>query len=192
MRTSLTAVAVLIPLILVLAEHGHPAQTVDQPSSKQQASLRAFLRDYLGKPYPPFEHEEPTRYSAAWINLTDDKAPDAIVYLTGRGWCGTGGCNAFILAPKGSSYRVVDRITIAWPPIRVLTTKSHGWHDIGIWMEGGGIQPGYQAWLSFDGKAYRARDKATLQPSKHLQERVLPGIVAIPTTALKTGRPLYP
>jgi hypothetical protein len=30
----------------------------------------------------------------------------------------------------------------------------HGWHNLGVWVGGGGIQPGYEAELRFDGKKY--------------------------------------
>ena len=59
-----------------------------------------------------------------------------------------------VLTPEGASYRVVTKIRITRPPIRVLATSSHGWHDIGVWVQGGGIQRGYEAKLQFDGKTY--------------------------------------
>lgn len=168
------------------------AQTVRQPTIEQQQSLEKFLRDYLGTPYPPFEKERPTRYSAAFVDLGNDGKEQVIVYVTGRAWCGSGGCITLILGTTKSSFRVITRLTITWPPIRVLTTESHGWHDVGVWMQGGGIQPGYEADLYFNGKTYVGRDKATLRPSELLRERRLPGKVAISSSASETGKPLYP
>src|ERR1019366_6602930 len=95
-----------------------------------------------------------TRYSSAFVDLKDDGTKEVIVYLSGRGWCGIGGCSMLILAPEGTSYRVVTKTTITRLPIRVLATKSNGWHDISVVVAGGGTQPGYEAELSFDGKTY--------------------------------------
>ncbi len=95
-----------------------------------------------------------TRYISAFASLGGLKTKDVIVYFTDQHSCGSGGCTTLILAPSGHSYRVVTSITIGWPPIRVLASKSNGWHDISLWVQGGGIQPGYEATLSFDGVSY--------------------------------------
>ncbi len=59
-----------------------------------------------------------------------------------------------ILSPRRNSYRLVTKVTITRTPIRLLNTTRHGWRDIGVFVQGGGIQPGYEAALSFDGKTY--------------------------------------
>src|SRR5437763_13772221 len=69
-------------------------------------------------------------------------------------WCGIGGCKTLILARDGTSWRVVATITITMLPIGVLQTTSNGWHSMGVWVQGGGIQSGYEAELRFDGKTY--------------------------------------
>ncbi len=48
----------------------------------------------------------------------------------------------------------VTNISITRPPIRVLPTVTHGWHDLGVMVAGGGIIPGYEARLRFDGHSY--------------------------------------
>ena len=93
--------------------------------SKQAESLKSFLQSYLGKPYPPFERDGPTRYSSAFVDLKDDGTKEVIVYVSGRAWCGSGGCIMLILSPEGTSYKVVTRTTITRPPIRILNTKSN-------------------------------------------------------------------
>jgi hypothetical protein len=130
------------------------AQTIKKPTSQQAEALEIFLRNYLGEPYPPIEREGPTRYSSALVDLNDDGTEEVIVYLSGAGWCGTGGCNMLILAREGTSYRIVTETTITRRPVRMLASKSNGWHDISVLVAGGGIQPGYEAELSFDGKTY--------------------------------------
>lgn len=56
------------------------------------------------------------------------------------------------LTPSG--YRRVTNISITQAPIRVLPTVTHGWHDLGVLVVGGGIIPGYEARLRFDGHSY--------------------------------------
>jgi len=156
----------------------------------QQALLEAFLRQYVGP--RDSDDNRSTRYESAFVDLTGHGAREAIVYLMGEEWCGSGGCTTLVLAPKGTSYKVLAYLTTTWPPIRVLARESHGWRDIGVWVQGGGVQPGYETDMYFNGKTYWSRDKATLQPSKPLRERKLPGKIAIPSNASETGKPLYP
>ena len=64
------------------------------------------------------------------------------------------------------SWRIVSNITITRPPIRMLSTSFNGWHSIGVWVQGGGIQHGYEVELSFDSKTYPRNP--TVSPSKRL------------------------
>jgi hypothetical protein len=126
---------------------------LDQPGeSLKEESLVRFLRDYVTRKH--FEDDKETRYSHAFIDLNGDGRQEAIVYLQGRWWCGTGGCPTLVLEPTGDSFRVVASILATRPPIRVLTEKSNGWRDISVWVQGGSPQPGYEAELRFDGKTY--------------------------------------
>lgn len=181
------AVTIAAIMYLPMACHG---QTASQQGSGRDERLRKFLQDYLRDPYSSSEEEKTIRYLSAFVDLRDDGAQEVIVYVTGRGWCGSGGCDMWILAPEGSSYKVVTHTTITQLPIRVLATKSHGWHDLGVWVQGGGIQPGYEAKLSFDGKTYPSNP--SMPPAVPLTKKV-PGRVAVPVTALTGGgKPLYP
>lgn len=188
---STTTVAVLLALFglmfMAFSSHG---QAVHRPVSKQEEILKKYLQHYVGD--PDSADNRATRYFSAFVDLKDSGTDQAIVYLSGDGWCGSGGCTMLILAPQESFYRVVARFTVTWPPIRVLATKSHGWHDIAIRMQGGGIEPGYEAEFSFNGKTYVSDDKTNLRPSKRLRERVLLGKVVIPSTASERAERLYP
>jgi putative lipoprotein len=95
-----------------------------------------------------------SNYSLAWSDLDGDRRPEALVYLQGRYWCGTGGCDLLIFTPERDGWRLVTRVNVARPPIMVLQTRSRGWRDLGVFVSGGGIQPGYQARLSYDGRSY--------------------------------------
>src|ERR1700682_2344209 len=56
------------------------------PASTAQGSLKRFLQKYLASPTT----DRTTRYSAAFFDLNGDGKREAIVYITGRGSCGTG------------------------------------------------------------------------------------------------------
>jgi len=77
--------------------------------------------------------------------------------------------------------------TVVQQPIRVLDTKSSGWHDLGVWVQGGGIQPGYEARLLFNGKEYPSNP--TVPPAQPLAKKVS-GKIVVSRSA--TGEPLYP
>jgi hypothetical protein len=153
-------------------------------SGAADASLRAFLQNYLRRPYLS---ENETTYLNAWFDLNSDGKQEAIVYLIGRNWCGSGGCTTLILEPQDSSYRLITKIKIARPPISVLTTSSHGWHTLTVWVQGGGVQPGYEAELLFDGKTYPTNPSV---PPAHRLAGETKREVAIQKEDI--GKPLYP
>jgi hypothetical protein len=175
---SIISMVVLGGFIFLAA--GCLAQRQHQPNSKQDDSIKMFLRDYLRDPF------KTTRYCSAFVDLKDNGTRQVIVYFTDQHSCGSGGCTTLILAPEGSSYKVVTSITIVWPPIRVLGTKSNGWHDIGVMVHGGGTDPAYEAKLSFNGETYPSNP--TMPPARRLTEKVA-GEVVVPLNAV--GKPLY-
>jgi hypothetical protein len=123
--------------------------SVAQPGRNQDdASVRRFLKG--------FDNDLNGRFIAAFADLNGDGKTEAIVHLTSNAWCGTGGCTTLVLARDGDSWRILTEISITRLPIRVLMTKSSGWRSIAVWVQGGGIQPGYEAELRFDGKTYPA------------------------------------
>ena len=121
------------------------------------------------------------------MDLNGDGIDEAIVYLTGNLWCGSGGCNTLILARDGAFWRTVTAMTITRPPIRVLANASSGWRKISVRVEGGGIQPGYEAELRFDGKTYPTNP--SVAPARRLARNV-PGQVVV--TSSLDGILLWP
>ncbi len=144
-RLHLFALAVLL-LPGSLPSIAQSARIQDDLSARTRQSLRAFLQS--------FDNALKDRFVAALADLNGDGTPEAIVYLTSNYWCGSGGCTTLVLVQDADSWRLLTKITITRPPIRVLKTKSNGWRSIGVWVQGGGIQPGYEAELRFDGKTY--------------------------------------
>ncbi len=114
-----------------------------------------------------------TKYVAAYVSLSGAPQNEVIVYLTGSFWCGTGGCTMLVLAPEKDHFILVSTTTISRTPIRVLNSAHNGWHDIGVWVEGGGISPGFEAQLTFNGTTYPGNPSGQ-QPTKNA-----PGTTAI-------------
>jgi len=65
--------------------------------------------------------------------------------------------------------QLVSRITLTRPPIYVAETKTEGWRDLIVRVRGGGILPGHDAKLRYDGAMYAANP--TVPPAEPLAER---------------------
>jgi hypothetical protein len=144
------------------------AQSHQNILSAKQIALRGFLQSYLKDSQA--EEDKSAEYRASFVDLKDDGTQEVIVYVSGRDSCGSGGCSALVLAPQGSSYRVVTELTITRLPIRVLSTKSHGWRDISVRVQGGGIIEPYDAKLMFDGTTYP--DNPSVPPAQKITNNV--------------------
>ena len=145
--------ALLVIWWLPVPANGDQRDAQQRPTSAaSQQSLEVFLRNYLKVPLPG--NDQATTYDSAFVDLNGDKTQEAVVYVTGGGWCGSGGCLTLILRSVGSSYRVVGNVPITRPPIRVLQTTKNGWCDLSVWVRGGGVLPGYEAILPFNGTKY--------------------------------------
>jgi hypothetical protein len=155
-------------------------------TAQEESPLRKFLQNYAAA-HSDCADTKGTRYVAAFVHLRDDNTQQVIVYFTGPAWCGTGGCLTLILVPKDSSYTVITEMSLVSQPIRVLNTKSSGWHDVGVWVQGGGIQPGYEARLSFDGREYPSNPTV---PPAHPFAKEVSGKIVVSRSAI--GQPLYP
>lgn len=115
-------------------------------------ALKKFLRSYLGP--DSGAPDRTTRFTVVTVKTREMAAEEQIVYVSGWAWCGSGGCTLLILEPTDSSFKVLGRVTIVRLPVRLLHTMNHGHPDIGVLVQGGGVQAGYEAVLSFDGVTY--------------------------------------
>ena len=128
--------------------NGNPA------AEEADADIRPFIRQLLVGWNA--EGDRTLRVTAAPADLNGDGRAEIIAYLEGDSVCGSGGCDTYIVAQEEEGYRVLTKLTISWPPIRILERKTSGWHNLGVWTQGGGIQPGFEAELKFDGQSYPA------------------------------------
>jgi hypothetical protein len=159
---------------ILLATHCVAGQ---QPPLKAdpKIAVEQFLREYLHD--PQFGKEKTTQFSIAFVSLDGSPRNEVVVYLSGTDWCGSGGCTLLVLEPNGSSYSVVGRTTIVRLPVRVLNTRTNGWRDLSVWVRGGGIRPGYEAALPFNGTKYASNP--SVPPARPLKKGA-PGEVIIP------------
>lgn len=149
MRARILAFAVFICsgfLVTMVSVRAEVESTPGDSSVTMTESLKQFLRTLDGN--------KQVRYLAVFRDLNGDGAPEAIVHMLSSKWCGSGGCSTLILTPKDGSWVMITKIRLTRPPIYVLSDVSEGWHSIGVWVQGGGIQPGYEVRLRFDGKTY--------------------------------------
>jgi putative lipoprotein len=92
-------------------------------------------------------------FEYALVDLNSDGVPDAVVRLTARDWCGSGGCTMLILRGRAQGFTFVAKATIAQKPIKVSPEVLHGWHTLLVPVRGGGAQPGF-ALMRFSGREY--------------------------------------
>ena len=122
-------------------EATNAAPSATQPS---RFSLDLFITDHL----------HVAHYELARADLNGARHPEALVYADDRSDCGSGGCDLYVLSEDSGAWRIVSDISITRPPIRLLPTTSHGWHDLSVFVAGGGILPGHDVRLIFDGNTY--------------------------------------
>jgi hypothetical protein len=150
--------------------------TTTAVSGAEPAGVAAFVRD-----------RHLTRYSVALSDLNGDKQPEALIYAMattgGDGQadlCGSGGCDLYVLSLTPTGYHLVTNISITRPPIRILPSMTHGWHDLGVLVAGGGVTAGYEARLRFDGHRYP--ENPTVPPAIRAKGKIGKTVIgALPT-----------
>lgn len=116
------------------------------------AALRAWLDDWLVQQAGEADAGA-TSTSIVFYDLDGQGEAEAIVYLVGRYWCGSGGCDALVLRDTGAGYDIVMHSSVTGAPIGVLSTSTQGWRDLFVQVGGGGLPAGAVA-MRFDGTAY--------------------------------------
>lgn len=124
------------------------AGTADaQAQPRPEASLRSWLQHQLG------DDDRDARAASAFADLNGDGRAEAIVYLMSSSLCGTGGCVLLVLTQQGSGWRQVGRLTVVNPPVRLFTTRTRGWSDLGVRVAGGGARA-REVRVTFNGRSY--------------------------------------
>lgn len=119
------------------------------PDAALEKAILREMPDYAGELPPGFE----IRYAYNRVDLNGDSTPEVLVYLSGYYTCGTGGCTMMVLQPNGDDYQLVSRIRLVNAPLLVSNQTNAGWHDLVLYVSGGGSAPHYVV-LQHDGKGY--------------------------------------
>ena len=152
------------------------------PATASEPALTAALEAL----YPP--DLEPIRYFTGEVDLNDDGRHETVVYVAGPMVCGTGGCTTLVFAADGASYRLVSRISVSRPPISVAAGTTAGWRDLIVRVSGGGVLPGYDARLRFDGQTYPGNP--SVPPAEPLAVDIESDVVIPAFDAFTDGQPL--
>lgn len=160
-----------------------PAAARSPISTQPQDELHAWIQARAGGD----RLSRAGRYSIAIADLNGDTSPEGLVYVTGAGWCGSGGCPLYILRRNARRWQLVNSVTLVNLPVRMLMTKSGGWHDLAVRVRGGGIMPGYEAVLRFDGRRYPGNP--SVPPAQRARKEAL-GRTLISGTP--PSRPIFP
>jgi putative lipoprotein len=132
--------------LLTLAAAGCSSVTT-APSVSDQA-LGAAIREALDG------YEGDFRYYARPVDLNGDGRDEIVAHVVSPMYCGTGGCPTLVFTQHDGGLRKVSYVSITRPPIVAAETTSNGWRDLVVHVSGGGILPGYDARLRFDGRSY--------------------------------------
>ncbi|HTK58936.1 MAG TPA: hypothetical protein VL336_08140 [Sphingomicrobium sp.] len=136
----------ILGLAAALLATGASAQQ-DSRTSDVLAAVRAQLR--------PDGFAEGASYAIVFSDLNDDHQQEAIVHLNDRNFCGSGGCTTFVLTPTDAGWHMIGRMTVSRLPIYRLPEHHSGWFDLGVFVSGGGAQPGVRA-VRFDRGRYQS------------------------------------
>ena len=149
------------------------------PSQAASAFLRAWIRAGAdGESLDSNVADSETWAIAAALPLQRGQLRAEAVYLTGRPWCGTGGCTLVIVTEDSASkVHFAGDVSLSQLPIRLLTTRHGGWPDLGVSVFGGGEAHPHLALFRFDADSQRYQGESTAElpavPLTQRQERAL-------------------
>lgn len=144
-----------------------PEQATTDPA------LTDFMRGQVGKDMSG-EWFEVLSGSA---DLDGDGEDEILAYPMGAGICGTGGCGLYVLRKAGSSYRILDELSVAQLPIYKLPAGDDGWAELGVTVYGGGMPEAVMA-VPHSAAGYAANP--TVPPAYEVDPGDAPIIIAEP------------
>jgi hypothetical protein len=148
-----TTIALVCPALTVFMCFAIAQQKAAIQPPPEDESVKKILRTKA--------EDKETRYIAVFRDLNGDGIPESIAYMVGNDWCGSGGCNLFILKKSGDSWKIVSSVTITYPPVWIFKGTSNGWHNLGV-QGGGGSVRAHDVELRFNGAKYRKSPSVSL------------------------------
>ena len=128
-------------------------------------SNQPVLKPDLQQSVSEITQESEPLFSTGYADLNGDGLEDAVVFLKGMQWCGSGGCTLMIFENLGDSYQLVSKSSVTSTPISVAKTETNGWKDLIVWSRGSGL-----VLLKFDGDKYPRNP--SLEPSASESQRL--------------------
>jgi hypothetical protein len=156
------------------------AQAKAPPS--EDAQFRRWLRSYLLD--MPYNEDDPDLknlvYGYALVDLNGDGRNEAVVWARDANLCGTSGCGLDIFVHGKSGWQYFIDVATTRPPIKILPTRTHGWHDLSSWQYGGGVDHAYEAWWQFNGGNDYGNFRTKWKVPQRIQGRVIIKDATIP------------
>jgi heat shock protein HslJ len=116
-----------------------------------EAAILAATPDYDAESIEILGRE--ARYVYSRYDLNDDGIEELVVLMMGPVFCGTGGCDMFLLRVAGDGYQVLQRFVRTSSPVIVTSATTGGWRDL-VRLESGGGMPASYVRHAFDGTQY--------------------------------------
>jgi len=175
-RVSTSRVSGLLAFFLAVGTSSSAAAAEGTAQSPLADELREILGEVIGE----------VRYFAGSADLNGDGREETVVYVAGPSVCGTGGCDTLVLESEDNGLRLVTRISVTRPPIVAASASTNGWRDIIVHVSGGGIIPGYDARLRFDGRTYP--DTPPVEPAEPIEQPARGTVLIQPFQSFTEGR----
>ncbi len=118
-------------LTVILVELSSIAASAEPPPALSEA-----LNKYIYEHITDVAYNDPYRF--ALEDLNGDGRADAIVLMSGSGWCGSGGCTMFIFEGVEDGYGFISASTITSAPIRIAKRRTNGWHSLIVFSKAKG------------------------------------------------------
>jgi heat shock protein HslJ len=106
------------------------------------------------------------RYVYNRVDLNGDTQEEVLAYVSGRDFCGTGGCPLLLLGRDAKGYKVINSFPVSRLPVTVSPQRTGGWNNL-VRLESGGGAPASYVTHAFDGTHYveRGRTPAGTSPA---------------------------
>ena len=160
----------------------------ERSETSRDAELERAIRHALSRSEDAPDTDSAGRYLYNRVDLNGDGRPEALVYLMGREFCGTGGCNLLVFQSGDNGYRLLAEISLVNNPVIVSRQRTRGWNDLILYVSGGGITRGYYVALRFDGRGYP--DNPTILPALRRGTRIVGTAYVADEVSPDAGLPL--
>jgi hypothetical protein len=141
--------------VLPASAQVHPADPDPADAEALDHAVRRYVLPFTADP-------DATDWKARRVHLNGDDLLDALVYVAGPDWCGSGGCTLLVFEAIGGldaeelgAFRPAAEISLVHGPVLVSAGGPDGWRDLVVADAAGALRV-----LRFDGESYPASPDA--------------------------------